>query len=132
MGRADTPTLCAVRHGAVVGVAAYLPHASTARGDRPRTDRPRPTVTLHQLHVDPAHWGTGVGHALHIACLRAWRTAGFARAVLDVRWHNHRARTFYGRLGWRPDPDRRPAPDATHLTLALELRPAGRSAPAGR
>ncbi|BCK72045.1 hypothetical protein Srufu_059980 [Streptomyces libani subsp. rufus] len=36
-------------------------------------------------------------------------------------WHNHRARAFYTRLGWRPDPDRRPAPDATHLTLTLDL-----------
>ncbi|MFD8546941.1 GNAT family N-acetyltransferase [Streptomyces sp. NPDC059649] len=121
LDRADTPALCAERHGTVIGAACYLPHASTARGNAPRTGTARPTVTLHQLHVAPAHWGTGVGRALHTACLRAWRTAGFARAVLDVRWHNHRARAFYDRLGWRPDPDRRPAPDATHLTLALDL-----------
>ncbi|MEE6265876.1 GNAT family N-acetyltransferase [Streptomyces diastatochromogenes] len=112
--RADAPTLCAVRHGAVVGAAAYLPHA---------IDPARPAVTLHQLHVDPAHWGTGVGRALHAACLHAWRAAGHSRAVLDVLWHNHRARTFYARLGWRPDPDRRPAPDATHLALTLALAP---------
>ncbi|BDM68118.1 hypothetical protein HEK616_16050 [Streptomyces nigrescens] len=121
LDRADTPALCAEQHGTVVGAAAYLPDASTARGNAPRTGTARPTVTLHQLHVAPAHWGTGVGRALHTACLRAWRTAGFSRAVLDVLWHNHRARAFYDRLGWRPDPDRRPAPDATHLTLALDL-----------
>ncbi|UKY49455.1 GNAT family N-acetyltransferase [Streptomyces inhibens] len=113
LDRDDTPALCAVRHHTVLGAASY----------RPRTDRHGPTVTLHQLHVDPAHWGTGVGRALHTACLDAWRAAGFSRAVLDVLWHNHRARAFYTGLGWRPDPDRRPAPDATHLTLALDLAP---------
>ncbi|MFE1776883.1 GNAT family N-acetyltransferase [Streptomyces sp. NPDC059008] len=107
--REDTPVLCAVRHGTVLGAAAY------------RGRHTRATVKLDQLHVDPAHWGTGVGRALHTACLHAWRSAGFARAVLDVRWHNHRARGFYAGLGWRPD--RRPAPDATHLTLRLDLAP---------
>ncbi|GAA5610363.1 GNAT family N-acetyltransferase [Streptomyces platensis] len=111
LARGDTPALCAARHGTVVGAASY----------RHRADHHRPAVTLHQLHVDPHHWGTGVGRALHAACLRAWRAAGFSRAVLDVLWHNHRARAFYTRLGWRPDPDRRPAPDATHLTLWLDL-----------
>ncbi|MEU8999879.1 GNAT family N-acetyltransferase [Streptomyces caniferus] len=107
----DTPVLCAARHGAVVGAASY----------RGRDDDRRPAVTLHQLHVDPGHWGTGVGRALHTSCLRAWRTAGYSRAALDVLWHNHRARAFYAGLGWRPDPDRRPAPDAAHLTLTLDL-----------
>ncbi|MFE3653693.1 MULTISPECIES: GNAT family N-acetyltransferase [unclassified Streptomyces] len=118
----EAPTLCAVRHSTVVGAASYLPHAPTARGDGHRA-APADTVTLHQLHVDPAHWGTGVGRALHAACLHAWRAAGCSRAVLDVLWHNHRARTFYSRLGWCPDPDRRPAPDATHLALTLSLTP---------
>ncbi|WP_330318243.1 GNAT family N-acetyltransferase [Streptomyces platensis] len=119
LARGDTPALCAARHGTVVGAASY----------RHRADHHRPAVTLHQLHVDPGHWGTGVGRALHGACLRAWRTAGFSRAVLDVLWHNHRARAFYTRLGWRPDPDRRPAPDATHLTLTLDLATPAAPAP---
>ncbi|WP_043263815.1 GNAT family N-acetyltransferase [Streptomyces sp. CT34] len=119
--RDGAPSLCAIRRGAVVGAASYR------RGADPRN-----AVELHQLHVDPAHWGTGVGRALHAACLDAWRTAGFSRAVLDVLWHNHRARAFYARLGWRPDPDRRPAPDASHLTLTLALPGRdGRPAPAG-
>ncbi|MEV0372720.1 GNAT family N-acetyltransferase [Streptomyces sp. NPDC050636] len=111
----DTPTLCAVRHGTVIGAASYRARRSGARDAAPGT------VELHQLHVDPGHWGTGVGRALHTACLHAWRAAGHSRAVLEVLWHNHRARTFYTGLGWRPDPDRRPAPDATHLTLVLPL-----------
>ncbi|MFG2401757.1 GNAT family N-acetyltransferase [Streptomyces lydicus] len=127
----DTPALCAERRGTVLGAATYLPHAATPWADPRGTDRPRPTVELHQLHVDPAHWGTGVGRALHTACLHAWHTAGYARAVLDVQWHNRRARAFYARLGWHPDPRRRPAPDATHLTLTLELPPRPHPAPQG-
>ncbi|MGG7574600.1 GNAT family N-acetyltransferase [Streptomyces sirii] len=117
--RDDTPVLCAVRHGTVLGAAAYRGQGTRA-AIRPDRDT-RATVKLDQLHVDPAHWGTGVGRALHTACLHAWHRAGFAGAVLDVRWHNHRARGFYAGLGWRPD--RRPAPDATHLTLRLDLAP---------
>ncbi|WP_039637577.1 GNAT family N-acetyltransferase [Streptomyces sp. 769] len=125
--RDEAPTLCAVHRDTVLGAASYRPH----REHSPRTD-PATTVVLHQLHVDPAHWGTGVGRALHAACLHAWRAAGHSRAVLDVLWHNHRARSFYTRLGWRPDPDRRPAPDATHLALTLCLTPPEhRPAPAG-
>ncbi|MFG2221535.1 GNAT family N-acetyltransferase [Streptomyces sp. NPDC048644] len=107
----DARALCAERHGRVLGAAWYA--TGTAPG----------TVTLHQLQVDPAHWGTGIGGALHTACHRAWHTAGCAVASLDVVWHNHRARTFYAALGWRPDPARRPAPDATHLTLTLPVTP---------
>ncbi|MCK7621945.1 GNAT family N-acetyltransferase [Streptomyces sp. RS10V-4] len=114
--RADTLALCAVRGGTVIGAAAYR-------------HRVRAAVQLHQLHVDPAHWGTGAGRALHAACLHAWRTAGCSRAVLDVLWHNHRARAFYARLGWHPDPERRPAPDATHLALTLPLDPPAPAAP---
>ncbi|WP_234024993.1 GNAT family N-acetyltransferase [Streptomyces sp. MspMP-M5] len=113
--RDRAPTLCAVRHGTVLGAASWgEPQHSPHTG-------PASTVELRQLHVDPAHWGAGVGRALHAACLHAWRAAGFSRAVLDVRWHNRRARAFYHRLGWRPDADRRPAPDATHLALTLPL-----------
>ncbi|KPC60067.1 GNAT family N-acetyltransferase [Streptomyces chattanoogensis] len=108
LDRDDTPALCAVRRDTVVGAASY------------RRSGPA-VVTLHQLHVDPGHWGTGVGRALHAACLHAWRAAGCSRAVLEVLWHNHRARAFYTGLGWRPDPDRRPAPDASHLSLTLPL-----------
>ncbi|MFJ9418531.1 GNAT family N-acetyltransferase [Streptomyces sp. NPDC101227] len=117
----DTPALCAVRQDTVVGAAAYRHRTPAAPPRAPAT------VTLHQLHVDPGHWGTGVGRALHAACLHAWHAAGCSRAFLEVLWHNRRARAFYTGLGWRPDPERRPAPDATHLSLTLPL-----AAPAAR
>lgn len=111
-----TRVLCAERHGTVLGAACYGPAAAPH------------TVTLHQLHIDPAHWRTGVGGALHTACRTAWRSAGHHRATLEVLWHNRRARAFYAAHGWHPDPLRAPAPDATHLGLVLSLvpRPGGR------
>ncbi|MFJ9411910.1 GNAT family N-acetyltransferase [Streptomyces sp. NPDC101393] len=141
LDRGDTSALCAERDGTVIGAASYHRGAGSHTPRPPESAEPAgrqaltpggATVTLHQLHVDPGHWGTGVGRALHTACLHAWRTAGCSRAVLDVLWHNHRARAFYAALGWQPDPGRRPAPDATHLTLLLPLVPRTDPPPAGR
>ncbi|GAA0440718.1 GNAT family N-acetyltransferase [Streptomyces olivaceiscleroticus] len=111
-----TAVLCADRSGAPVGVAAY----------RPGTGAPVTDVELSQLHVDPAYWRSGVGSALHDACVAAWHEAGHTTARLQVYWHNRRARDFYARHGWRPDEVRRPAPDATHLSLLLTLTPGAR------
>ena len=94
--------------------------------DRSEVER-RPLVVLTEglppvgLPGRIACFTAGVGHALHAACLRAWRVAGHTAATLDVLWHNRRARTFYTARGWHPDPSRGPAPDATHLTLTLRL-----------
>ncbi|WP_308461250.1 GNAT family N-acetyltransferase [Streptomyces sp. Ru73] len=114
--RPDDTVLCAERAGTTVGIASF-------RGEEPA----RPDVVmLHQLHVDPAHWRSGVGSALHGACVSAWRAAGHSAARLQVYWHNRRARDFYARHGWRPDESRRPAPDDTHLSLLLTLSPGAR------
>ncbi|MFI9025814.1 GNAT family N-acetyltransferase [Streptomyces sp. NPDC053560] len=114
--RPDGTVLCAERAGTAVGVASFR-----------REEGALPDgVVLHQLHVDPAHWRSGVGTALHDACVTAWRTAGHATARLQVYWHNRRARDFYARHGWLPDDTRRPAPDATHLGLLLTLTPGAR------
>lgn len=56
---------------------------------------------LKQLQVDPAHWGRGVGHALHEAALAELRGAGLGTAHLDVFEGNGRARRFYLAHGWR-------------------------------
>ncbi|WP_030619123.1 GNAT family N-acetyltransferase [Streptomyces sclerotialus] len=112
----DTAVLCAERSGAPVGVAAY----------RTGRDAPAGGVELSQLHVDPAHWRSGVGSALHDVCVTAWRAAGHTAARLQVYWHNRRARDFYARHGWQPDDGRRPAPDDTHLSLLLTLPPGAR------
>ncbi|MBT0566310.1 GNAT family N-acetyltransferase [Williamsia sp. CHRR-6] len=55
---------------------------------------------LAALYVDPDHWGSGVGVALHHAGLRQLQHWGFRVAVLWVFAANIRARTFYERRGW--------------------------------
>ncbi|MFD8983880.1 GNAT family N-acetyltransferase [Streptomyces sp. NPDC059564] len=103
--RAQGRVFCAERDGTVTGEAAFL----TADGE----------TTLTQLHVDPDHWGSGTGAALHAACLVAWRRAGIERVRLEVYAHNLRAQAFYAAHGWRPDPA--DAASGTHRTLWLEV-----------
>lgn len=58
---------------------------------------------LFVINVDPDHWGTGVGPALHDAGVELLRDFGFESAVLWVHPDNERARRFYERRGWRCD-----------------------------
>ena len=61
------------------------------------------TGQLYALYVLPAHWSTGVGHALMTAAEDALRAAGFETAVLWVLHNNTRAAAFYERHGWVED-----------------------------
>ncbi|AXG82382.1 GNAT family N-acetyltransferase [Streptomyces paludis] len=97
--------LCAEYGGALAGVAAYGLIDTV--------------MTLTQLHVSPAHWRHGIGTALHTACVAAWRETGVKSARLEVFEPNLRARSFYERHGWYPDPDT-PRHD-THLVLRLTV-----------
>lgn len=65
------------------------------------------TGEVWAIYVDPAHWDTGVGHALLDAALDALRRAGFTAATLWVLEANDRARRFYARNGFTPDGHRR-------------------------
>ncbi|MCH0562640.1 MULTISPECIES: GNAT family N-acetyltransferase [unclassified Streptomyces] len=114
--RTDGQVLCAVERGRLAAVASFR----SPRGGDPRT------VALHQFHVDPHRWRTGIGTALHIACVEMWRADGRHTAVLDVRADNRRARAFYAHQGWVPDEGHSPAADGHHLRLRLPLLPAGR------
>ncbi|GAA0903635.1 GNAT family N-acetyltransferase [Streptomyces thermoalcalitolerans] len=105
--RPDLHVLCAVAQGRVVGVASF----------RTVPDGTADTVELRQFHVDPDHWGLGIGTALHAACAEQWRTDGRRTAVLKIHADNHRARHFYARRGWIPDPERPPAEGDRHLHL---------------
>jgi GNAT superfamily N-acetyltransferase len=109
--RTDGHVLGAVEAGALVGIASF----------RVPEGGPADTVRLFQFHVDPGHWRSGIGTALHAACVEQWHADGRRAAVLDVRAGNHRARAFYGRQGWTPDPDTRPAPDDHHLGLRFRV-----------
>ncbi|MEU6475880.1 GNAT family N-acetyltransferase [Streptomyces sp. NPDC047017] len=109
--RPDGQVLCAVREGRVLGLASFRPPPGASAG----------TVMLYQFHVDPGHWGAGIGTALHAACAGQWRADGHRRAVLEVHADNQRAQRFYAGRGWLPDPVGRPAPGSHHLSLTYAV-----------
>ncbi|MER7839812.1 GNAT family N-acetyltransferase [Streptomyces sp. NPDC096040] len=105
--RPDGHVLCAVEAGVITAIASF----------RTPEGAPAETVKLFQFHVDPGHWRAGIGTALHTACLEQWRADGKRTAVLDVHIGNRRARAFYARQGWGPDPEHPPADGDHHLCL---------------
>ncbi|MFF5478549.1 GNAT family N-acetyltransferase [Streptomyces sp. NPDC012935] len=107
IARPDGHVLCVVEQGRIVGLASFRTPESAAAD----------TVRLFQFHVDPEHWGRGVGTALHAACVEEWKADGKLTAVLDVHADNRRAQAFYARLGWIPDPENPPADGDHHLFL---------------
>jgi ribosomal protein S18 acetylase RimI-like enzyme len=109
--RPDGRVLCVVEAGRIVGLASF----------RPPEGAPADTVKLFQFHVDPDHWGRGIGTALHAACVGEWKADGRRTAVLDVHVDNRRAQAFYARQGWIPDPDNPPAQGDHHRYLRLQV-----------
>ncbi|MFF3466370.1 N-acetyltransferase family protein [Streptomyces sp. NPDC001984] len=105
--RPDGHVLCVVEQGRIVALASFrTPEGASAE-----------TIKLYQFHVDPDHWRSGIGTALHTACVEEWRADGKRTAVLDVHVDNERAQAFYARQGWIPDPEQPPAPDDHHRYL---------------
>jgi len=89
---APTPaTLVAVDGPRIVGLA-------TTGGDE-----------LLALHVDPDHWGRGIGRALIAAARAGLAGAGQATAILWILDGNARADRFYRADGWAPDGEARTA-----------------------
>jgi len=109
--RPDGQVLCLVEDGRTVAIASF----------RTPEDAPAETVKLYQFHVDPDAWRSGVGTALHTACVEQWRADGRRTAVLDVHVDNRRAQAFYARQGWIPDPENPPAEGDHHLFLRYSV-----------
>ncbi|MEU0109242.1 GNAT family N-acetyltransferase [Streptomyces sp. NPDC006251] len=103
--------LCAVHDGGLAGLACFR---------RPEGGPPG-VVKLLQFHVDPDRWRSGIGTALHTACVEEWRVDGVRAAVLDVHTGNERAHGFYARQGWVPDPEHPAGPDDHHLRLCFTV-----------
>ncbi|MER7929100.1 GNAT family N-acetyltransferase [Streptomyces sp. NPDC096057] len=92
--RPDAPVLCVVESGRIVAVASFrTPEGGAAD-----------TVKLFQFHVEPERWRSGLGTALHAACVEQWRADGRRSAVLDVHVDNERAQRFYAGRGWSAEP----------------------------
>lgn len=111
VARPDGQVLGVVEDGALTGIASF----------RVPEGGPVDTVKLYQFHVDPDRWRTGIGTALHAACVEQWRADRRRTAVLDVHVDNVRARDFYARQGWTADPERPYVPGDHHLGLRLAL-----------
>lgn len=90
--RRSLDVLVAAPAGTVVGYT----FSGAARDD----DLPSGTGEVYAIYVDPAHWSSGVGHALLTATLAR---LGERAVVLWVLEANARARRFYDRAGFRPD-----------------------------
>ncbi|MFT3777863.1 MAG: GNAT family N-acetyltransferase [Ottowia sp.] len=94
---------------------ARLPSAASFiawRGDAPvglancfesySTFKARPLLNLHDLVVDAAHRGRGVGQALMEACEAHARERGCCKLTLEVLSGNQRALRSYERFGFAP------------------------------
>jgi ribosomal protein S18 acetylase RimI-like enzyme len=62
------------------------------------------TAELCGLYVHPENWGCGLGKALCRAALSDLGEQGYRDVILWVLAVNQRARGFYQRLGFRPQP----------------------------
>ncbi|SEO26457.1 Protein N-acetyltransferase, RimJ/RimL family [Actinacidiphila rubida] len=82
----ERSVLCATRDGHIVGFAVV---GARFDGDK-----------LFHFHIDPRVWRTGVGTALHRACVEVWQEAKLAAVQLEVFAPNARARAFYATQGW--------------------------------
>ncbi|HEX4999220.1 MAG TPA: GNAT family N-acetyltransferase [Terriglobia bacterium] len=70
---------------------------------RCRDEDSRESGELQAIYVLPEHWASGIGSALHDACIEALRVAAFADATLWVVDGNERALRFYAKHGWTRD-----------------------------
>lgn len=61
-----------------------------------------PAGVLHDLIVDPAHRGHGIGRLLLDAAVAALRARGAPRAVLSTAARNEAAQRLVARAGFRP------------------------------
>jgi ribosomal protein S18 acetylase RimI-like enzyme len=94
LARPEGHVLCVVEQGRLMGIASF----------RTPEGAPADTVKLFQFHIDPDRWRSGLGTALHAACVEQWRADGRRTAVLDVHVDNARAQAFYARQGWVAEP----------------------------
>src|SRR3954467_812988 len=60
-----------------------------------------PAALLHDIIVDPAHRGRGVGRLLLNAMLSTLRSRGAPRVVLSTAEQNSEAQRLFGRVGFR-------------------------------
>jgi len=82
----------AFKDGKPVGLLNALPGYSTFKA--------RPLLNVHDIAVDPAHRGQGVGQALLTAMEAYARAAGCCKVTLEVLSGNTQAQRAYQRFGF--------------------------------
>lgn len=110
---------CAAQDGKIVGIL------SMGRPNSPTMDA-RTVGQLYQIHVIPSHWGNGIGARLHTSFVDYLTDSSLSTGLLEVWERNTRAQSFYSKLGWKPDGDRRPGPDGSDYVFLRLAAPAAR------
>ncbi len=111
VGRTDRRFALAAVGGDPSGVAAVGPDPSEEIGG----------TWLDLFYVTPERWGSGVAPALHTWVLDDCRTRGVQLLRLRVVSAQQRARRFYEREGWTPDPDVPPSANDHFPLLCLRF-----------
>jgi len=91
----EVVVLVAERDGEVLGYT----YAGAERGDY--VSLRGPAGVLHDLVVDPAHRGHGIGRRLLDATLAALEAKGVPRVVLSTAERNESAQRLFARAGFR-------------------------------
>lgn len=95
LDEADALLLVAERDGEVVGYT----YSGVAGHDW--MSLRGPAGLLHDLVVEPAHRGAGIGHALLEATMAALEARGAPRLVLSAAARNEAAQRLFARAGFR-------------------------------
>ncbi|MEU7673689.1 GNAT family N-acetyltransferase [Micromonospora taraxaci] len=118
----DRVVKCAVQDGKIVGIL------SMGRPYSPTIDA-HMVGQLYQIHVIPSHWGNGIGARLHTSFVDYLTDSSLPTGLLEVWERNTRAQSFYRKLGWKPDGDRRPGPNGSDYVFLRLTAPAGDQPP---
>lgn len=119
VGRSDCRFVIARVDGTPAGVAAVGDDPTEAVGG----------TWLDLLYVAPEYWGTQVALSLHTWVIDDCRTRGLGSLRLRVVSAQARARRFYEREGWLPDPDVPPSSNDYFPLLCLRFDLETRHAP---
>jgi GNAT superfamily N-acetyltransferase len=71
---------------------------------------------IHRLFVGPARQRSGIGRSLLSASTDRLRESGRSVATLWALEADERARSFYERVGWKPDGNRKSEPISDLVT----------------
>jgi RimJ/RimL family protein N-acetyltransferase len=103
-------TLVAEVDGVVVGFTTFGPY----RNNQDRGDLDPRYGEVLALYLEPAHWSTGTGRALHAAARAGLAERAWTEYRLWVLADNVRARRFYERAGLSPDGEESTYPVPLH------------------